>query len=65
MYFHRVYSFVILVPISMARAVDDHEAVGEHYISFKKGDSITIYSKHAGTDDSIWEGSVVRIELIL
>ncbi len=48
-----------IVPISRATALEDYESVDKTYLSFKKGDKLMIFSKDVGTDDSIWQGSLV------
>ena len=49
----------IIVPISMAVAVENFESADENYLSFKKGDVLYIYSKYVERDNSIWQGSLV------
>ena len=51
--------YFISVPISIAVAVEDYESKDENYISFKKGDKLTIFSKYVEADNSIWKGSLV------
>ena len=46
------------VPISIATALQDYQAVDETYLSFQRGDKLTIYSKYDGKDSSIWQGSL-------
>ena len=51
---------VFLGPISMARAIKDYEPTEDNHIHFKEGDVVLVFSKNFGSDNSIWEGSVVR-----
>ena len=50
---------IILVPISIAVAIKDYESQDKNYLSFEKGDKITIFGKYIGTDNTIWQGSLV------
>ena len=43
----------------MAVAVKDYESGNEKYLSFKKGDVLSIYGKYVEGDNSIWQGSLV------
>ena len=52
------------VPISEVKAVRDYHTSESSHLSFNKDDVIIVYSKDAGSDESLWGGRVSKLRIV-